>query len=1087
MPVGFNSAARNLFLLGSSGVDLVTNFFKTIDQSATTDGVYLPDEIRYNFVDQKYLLSGTASDSQSKKFGWFEKRNDQGAADWNVTVQSTQTGVNTTLKAMEIDNNNNLIVVGKTGTVPWIAKYSNGGVVSWQSSTNTADLEYTGIAIDSNNNYYACGNTPYLTSGAQAFIEKFDTSGNPGWGKSAYMLGRDVILNKIAANDRGEVVAVGSIEDDSSYKGYIVKLDATTGEVLWDRTLNSFITSNPGYYVDVYCEDVYIDDNDQIYVVGRIADLGSNQRSFIIKYTAEGNIIWQKQTPGSELINYFQVKSDTETEQTVVFGRYYDDTANDWRGILTKYSKNGDVVWRRELYSTWVSNSFGISDGLTGHGGGINLDADPSFYYVLFYDQPIIEVIQYPERYTFGKVSTSGNGLGDFEYLDGAGETISYKILNISDEIGKLYDGSVRQDTSDLITYPFSANKLVFDDLATQISNKKVQIDEPNTFQYGATTTPTIDYPKISPDAIVYDNNLLLNYDFKNKATYNLSPKKFLIPETTDPFKDSSSLGVSSPILAVGENRIAITNGNRTIHVYTMNGILERSIYLPDLYSGLKTVPDLQKGYIADLAIGEGLIVVGYRVPNNNTLTGVAYSISLSTGQSNSTMSPSDYSADKRFGESVAIGNGKIAVGAVGDGIAAGAVYVYNTNGTGEVKVTASDRYQFDYFGSTVEIKDNKLYVGAYNDDSSGTTTSRNGSIYVYNLDGTGQVKISVTTVQQLKFGTSIAVGNGKIAVGAPGVQIGGGGYDKGAVYVYNTDGSGQTQVIASDNTDYTRFGTTVAIQNSTLIVGSSATVNGQGSKGALYFSNLDGTNQTKLNSPDLTKSLFSYALGTDSKYVVSTFGTIGTNEFFIYDTSVNNLSSNSYTGTITEATFNSAGYFVFDGTNDYIEHATGSFPITGNAAISLEGWFYFTGTNGAGDYKTFFAYGNGPSAGDTIAIGLFDNFRLSASFNGGLNVQTAQNVFPTNIWKHVLVTKSPGAINTTTKIYMNGVEQTITSAPTNSPSFSSRVIRLGRWTNESAGYYYQGRIGEVRIYNKSLSAAEVSKNFNATRGKYGV
>ena len=30
MPIGFTSAARNLFLLGSAGADIVTNFFKTI-------------------------------------------------------------------------------------------------------------------------------------------------------------------------------------------------------------------------------------------------------------------------------------------------------------------------------------------------------------------------------------------------------------------------------------------------------------------------------------------------------------------------------------------------------------------------------------------------------------------------------------------------------------------------------------------------------------------------------------------------------------------------------------------------------------------------------------------------------------------------------------------------------------------------------------------------------------------------------------------------------------------------------------------------------------------------------------------------
>ena len=61
MPVGFNSPARNLFLLGSTGSQVVGNFFKTIDKSAGTDGVYAPDEIAYNVIDQKYFLAGTAA------------------------------------------------------------------------------------------------------------------------------------------------------------------------------------------------------------------------------------------------------------------------------------------------------------------------------------------------------------------------------------------------------------------------------------------------------------------------------------------------------------------------------------------------------------------------------------------------------------------------------------------------------------------------------------------------------------------------------------------------------------------------------------------------------------------------------------------------------------------------------------------------------------------------------------------------------------------------------------------------------------------------------------------------------------------
>ena len=464
MPVGFNSPARNFFLLGSSGDGVVGNFFKTIDQSAGTDGVYLPDEIRYNYVDQKYLLAGSASDSNSKGFGWFEKRDETGTADFVNRVESTQVGVTTTLRAMELDVNNNLIVAGFSGTTPWIAKYSNSGVLDWQSTTNSANVRYLGLTSDSNGNYYACGRTSYLLPDTQAFVEKFDSNGNPGWGKSAFMLGRDVVLKSIAANSRGEVVAVGFLEDDSADKGYIVKIDTNTGEVLWDRTLSPDAGGD-----QIKCTDVYIDNQDQIYVSVNGTDDG-----YLVKYTPEGNIQWQRKTAQSSgSITYDQVFSDGETQQTVVFGTYTD--SGDTSGLLTKYSRNGDLVWRRTLTS-----SFNNSDTFA----SVCLDGDPSFYYFMYIDGIVDGLNGTPDTYTFGKVSSSGNGLGAFQYTEGTGETIDYVILAEPDKIGRLSDGSVRHDTSDLVAYPFGATKIMFDDLAAKVTNKKRQMDGPDSFEY---------------------------------------------------------------------------------------------------------------------------------------------------------------------------------------------------------------------------------------------------------------------------------------------------------------------------------------------------------------------------------------------------------------------------------------------------------------------------------------------------------------------------------------------------------------------------------------------------------------------------
>ena len=73
MPVSFNSPPRNLFLLGSGGQQALTNFFDTISKF-TESNRYNTSDIAYSDTDQKFLLAGSAKDSNTVSFGWMEKQ-----------------------------------------------------------------------------------------------------------------------------------------------------------------------------------------------------------------------------------------------------------------------------------------------------------------------------------------------------------------------------------------------------------------------------------------------------------------------------------------------------------------------------------------------------------------------------------------------------------------------------------------------------------------------------------------------------------------------------------------------------------------------------------------------------------------------------------------------------------------------------------------------------------------------------------------------------------------------------------------------------------------------------------------------------
>ena len=476
MPVGISSPARNLFLLGSTGEALVTNFFKSIDKDSNTifDEVFVPTKIRYRYSDDSYLLAGYAQDSGSRRLSWIENRtynpdNASSTEVWHVELESldfvsSASDTSTSLYDLCIDENGNLFAVGETNNKNWIAKYNSFGGLQWLS-TSQKESSYRAVASDGKCSYVT-GEVQVSPFEGKSFIEKYDGDGSLYWGTVVEFDSGLVSLKDIGVTSDGNIIAVGDIDFDY---GYMVKLDSGTGQVLWDKTFKSPIyRSNSAEPQNVRPEKLFIDGKGQIYIIGRIL-YASDYNSFLIKCDPQGNIIWQRTVEGvaNESIEFFDISAETETEQVIVYGNF-EPVSGRQSAMLSKYTKDGSLLWRRTIETD--ANPSG--NGLTGT--GFALDADSSFYYMTFCDQLPNGLTGVPDRYTFGKVSSSGNGLGDFQYSDGMSHTIDYKIKNdLQHKIGVLQDNSVSTNVSNLISNPFSANTILFDDYATNISGKK--------------------------------------------------------------------------------------------------------------------------------------------------------------------------------------------------------------------------------------------------------------------------------------------------------------------------------------------------------------------------------------------------------------------------------------------------------------------------------------------------------------------------------------------------------------------------------------------------------------------------------------
>jgi hypothetical protein len=180
---------------------------------------------------------------------------------------------------------------------------------------------------------------------------------------------------------------------------------------------------------------------------------------------------------------------------------------------------------------------------------------------------------------------------------------------------------------------------------------------------------------------------------------------------------------------------------------------------------------------------------------------------------------------------------------------------------------------------------------------------------------------------------------------------------------------------------------------------------------------------------------------------------------------------------------------FVFSGNDD---DQSVRIPLAGNFN-KLEGtiscWVYptsYSGSNG------IFVNRDDPTANatDWLWAGMWSSgsvfyFRIGQSgscCSNDLTFSSASSSIPLNTWTHVTCSwKSAG----TSAIYINGALKTsrsISAIPSTSPSTHGRI---GLGHDSGATGAWNGRIDQFKIYQTQLSATDILRNYQATRGRY--
>ena len=197
------------------------------------------------------------------------------------------------------------------------------------------------------------------------------------------------------------------------------------------------------------------------------------------------------------------------------------------------------------------------------------------------------------------------------------------------------------------------------------------------------------------------------------------------------------------------------------------------------------------------------------------------------------------------------------------------------------------------------------------------------------------------------------------------------------------------------------------------------------------------------------------------------------------------NTANSSYNATVNGAAHyndNNSDYFDFDGSNDYAEVTAYAGTDIGSGGFTFEAWALCEASSGTDTIVS--NIGSDLHGYQLLANGTNVKLYVYAGSDPPLaNVQASSSIV-VNTWNHYSFTVSSTSSGAAVKLYINGSEAA-TGSLSGAYSGANTSFNIGKYPYAPSNRYFEGKIAQVRTYSATLTPAQITTNYDATKNLY--